>query len=76
MGFAEMVVLVTGIGCATGIAAMLIDKLSSRGREQARLRDERLRQLELENEQLRQQIEWQSRLLTGSPTQSASRLQS
>jgi predicted ATPase len=76
MDVGSVIVMVTGIGCATGVVAMVIDKMSSRGKDQTKLQEARLRQLELENEQLRAQLEWQSRLLTGPATEPASRLQS
>ena len=68
-----MIVLVTAIGCTTGIVLVVIDKVTHRGRHEARLRDERIRLLELENAQLRQQLEWHDRLLDAGPTGSASR---
>ena len=42
---------------------MVVDKMSGRGKERAKLQEERLRAIELENAQLRQQLEWHSRLL-------------
>jgi hypothetical protein len=67
MGPAEMVVALAGIGCGTGIVSMLLRTFSGGRRRAAELElaaaRARLTQLELDNEQLRRQVEWHSRLL-------------
>ena len=70
----EALVALTAIGCGTGVACMLIDRLLTvrrtdaepdvdRLRERAGRQEERIGQLERENQQLERQLEWHSRLL-------------
>jgi hypothetical protein len=78
MGFWEAAVVLTSIGCGTGIICMFIDKTfggrdKSRLREaqqQLRLAEERASQQELrlvelsrQNDQLQKQLEWHGKLL-------------
>jgi hypothetical protein len=78
MGFWEAAVVLTTIGCSTGVVCMFIDKVFS-GRDKSRLREaqqqlrlaeEKSRQQELrlvelnrQNDQLQKQLEWHGRLL-------------
>jgi hypothetical protein len=67
MGAAEALVALAGIGCGTGVVAMLVNAFAG-GRRRAAERElsaarSRLVQLELDNEQLRNQVEWHARLL-------------
>ena len=67
MGAAEALVALAAIGCGTGVVGMTLRTLfGGRGRaaelELAATRA-RLSQLELDNEQLRKQVEWHARLL-------------
>jgi FtsZ-binding cell division protein ZapB len=62
----DAIVLLVGIGCATTVASMLIGKLGAgRGALEDELRRARdqIAQLEWRNEQLEQQVEWQTRFL-------------
>ena len=70
----EALVALTAIGCGTGVACMLIDKLLTgrrtgaepevdRLRERAGRQEERIGQLERENDQLQRQLDWHARLI-------------
>jgi hypothetical protein len=70
----ETLVALTAIGCGTGVACMLIEKLFparrpgaeaevERLREQSGRQAERIGQLEHQNDQLQRQLEWHARLL-------------
>jgi hypothetical protein len=67
MGAAEALVALAAIGCGTGVVGMLVNAISG-GRRRAADQElaasrARLAQLELDNEQLRRQVEWHARLL-------------
>ena len=75
LGFWTAVVIVVTIGCVTGIITTAIDKLASNKRrrlefelkaerEHAALTQRRVAELEEDNQRLRQQLEWHTRLLT------------
>ena len=70
MGIGEVLVLVTGMGCATGVVCMVVDKVfgsrEQRSKLELRTMQDRLALLEKQNDHLNQQLEWQSRLLEGS----------
>jgi hypothetical protein len=74
MDFWIATIVLTAIGCGTGIVITVIDKLFSgkhkRYQEQLRLSEERLRQLEAQlveahrqNDLLQKQVEWHAKLL-------------
>ena len=74
-GFWTAVVTVVTIGCVTGIITTAIDKLASNKRRRlefelkaerkhAALTKQRVAELEEDNQRLRQQLEWHTRLLT------------
>ena len=75
MEFWTAVVIVVTIGCVTGIITTVIDKLASNKRRRlefelkaerkhAALTQRRVAELEEDNQRLRQQLEWHTRLLT------------
>ena len=77
MDIGTALVALTGIGCATGVVCMLIDKLSGRRlraietakeltEERLVLQQQRVADLELHNRQLQQQLDWHTRLAQGS----------
>jgi len=63
----DAIVAIIAIGCLTGIASMLIDKLGvGRHRaleEELRLARDRIALLERQNTHLEQQVEWHARFL-------------
>jgi tRNA1(Val) A37 N6-methylase TrmN6 len=67
MGAAEALVALAAIGCGTGVVGMVVNAVTG-GRRRASEQElaatrARLAQLELDNEQLRRQVEWHARLL-------------
>ena len=75
MDFWMAVVTIVTIGCVTGIITTAIDKLASNKRRRlehelkaerkhAALTQQRVAELEEDNQRLRQQLEWHTRLLT------------
>ena len=75
MDFWMAVVTIVTIGCVTGIITTAIDKLASNKRrrlehelkaerQHAALTQRRVAELEEDNQRLRQQLEWHTRLLT------------
>ena len=75
MDFWIAVVTIVTIGCVTGIITTAIDKLASNKRRRlehelkaerkhAALTQRRVAELEEDNQRLRQQLEWHTRLLT------------
>lgn len=77
MDLGTALVALTGIGCATGVVCMVIDKLSGRrlreleaagqlAEERLALQRQRIADLELHNRQLQQQLDWHRRLAEGS----------
>ena len=75
MDFWMGVVTIVTIGCVTGIITTAIDKLASNKRRRlehelkaerkhAALTQRRVAELEEDNQRLRQQLEWHTRLLT------------
>lgn len=75
MDFWMAVVAIVTIGCVTGIITTAIDKLASNKRRRlehelkaerkhAALTQRRVAELEEDNQRLRQQLEWHTRLLT------------
>ncbi len=76
MDLGTALVALTGIGCATGVVCMIIDKLSGRrlreleaarqlAEERLALQQQRIADLEVHNRQLRQQLDWHTRLAQG-----------
>ena len=75
IGFWAAVIIVVTIGCVTGIITTALDKLASNKRRRlefelkaerknAALTQRRVAELEEDNQRLRQQLEWHTRLLT------------
>ena len=74
MKLSEALVALTAIGCGTGVACMLIDRLLTvrraadapeveRLHERSGRQERRIGQLERENHQLQRQLEWHARLI-------------
>ena len=77
MDIGTALVALTGIGCAAGVVCMVVDKLTNRqvrsleaarqiAEERLALRQQRVADLELQNRQLQQQLDWHSRLSEGA----------
>jgi hypothetical protein len=70
----DAIVVLVAIGCATGIAKMLIARLGNPGervlRGELRVALERIALLERENSHLEEQVEWHKRLVRALETKS------